>query len=74
MGLVVGPDPGLRQAILDTAVHPEMDPVTEARLAGHPAMTWNDVEDMHGFLTRWSGDLRSMLGDVPGPGRGPMDG
>jgi predicted RNA-binding Zn-ribbon protein involved in translation (DUF1610 family) len=74
MGLVVGPEPGSRQASLDTAVHPEMDPVTEARLAGHPAMTWDDVEDMRGFLARWTGDLRSMLGGTHGPGGGPLDG
>ncbi len=47
---------------LDTAGHPELDPATEARLAGTPALAEADVADMHRFLDDWQGDLRSLLG------------
>ena len=47
---------------LDTARHPELDPATEARLAGSPAMAEGDVAAMHRFLAGWDGDLRSLLG------------
>ncbi len=71
MGLVVGQEPGgTGLAVLDTAVHPEMDPVTDARRASRPAMAWSDVEDMRGFLSGWQGDLRSMLDDDRGSDEG----
>ena len=59
---VVIPDPG--QPRLDTDRHPELDPATEARLAGAPPLDESDVSEMHRFLEGWSGDLRSVLGDT----------
>lgn len=47
---------------LDTARHPELDPATEARLAGARAFDEGDVADMHRFLDGWDGDLRTILG------------
>ena len=70
MGLVTGPEADTGLAVLDTAVHPEMDPTTDARLAGQPPMTWDDVAAMRALLTRWSGDLRSLVSgaDLAGGG------
>ena len=59
LSLVV-PDPSGPR--LDTARHPELDPVTEARLAGAPALAEADVTDMRRFLDGWQGDLRALLG------------
>jgi DNA-directed RNA polymerase subunit RPC12/RpoP len=61
LSLVI-PDPTCPR--LDTERHPELDPVMEARLAGAPALEASDVADMRDFLDGWSGDLRSILGDV----------
>ncbi len=47
---------------LDTARHPEIDPATEARLQGSPAIVESDVADMARFLDGWQGDLRTLLG------------
>ncbi len=47
---------------LDTARHPELDPVMEARLIGSPALAEADVADMQRFLDSWQGDLRTLLG------------
>ncbi len=47
---------------LDTDRHPELDPATEARLAGEPALAEADVADMRRFLDGWQGDLRTLLG------------
>jgi hypothetical protein len=67
LGVVIasGADPG--DAVLDTARHPELDPATEARLAGRPAMTEEDVVAMRRFLATWEGDLRSLLDRHRGP-------
>ena len=56
---------------LDTAPHPELDPATEARLAGAPALDEADVAAMGRFLAGWTGDLRSLLDGPAGtdPGR-----
>jgi hypothetical protein len=48
---------------LDTARHPELDPATEARLAGSTALGEADVEAMHRLLAGWDGDLRALLSD-----------
>ncbi len=47
---------------LDTARHPEIDPATEARLQGSPAIVESDVADMARFLDGLQGDLRTLLG------------
>jgi hypothetical protein len=60
LSLVI-PDP--TRPRLDTDRHPELDPATEARLAGSPALDESDVSDMRHFLDGWSGDVRSILGD-----------
>lgn len=69
MGLVLGTDSGTQAAILDTALHPELDPASEARLAGAPPISIDDVQAMHAFLATWTGDAHSLLGghDRPGP-------
>ena len=59
LSLVVQDAAGLR---LDTARHPELDPATEARLAGAPALAEADVSEMRRFLDDWRGDLRALLG------------
>jgi DNA-directed RNA polymerase subunit RPC12/RpoP len=59
LSLVVKDAAGLR---LDTARHPELDPATEARLAGAPTLAEADVAEMRRFLDGWQGDLRSLLG------------
>jgi len=56
---------------LDTAPHPELDPATEARLAGAPALDEEDVAAMGRFLAGWQGDLRSLLDGTGGAGAGP---
>jgi len=71
MGLVIAPEAGMDPAVLDTAVHPEMDPVTDARRAGQPPMTWDDVAAMRALLAGWSGDLRSLVRGADGIGGGP---
>jgi hypothetical protein len=70
MGLVTRPDAVAGPAMLDTAVHPEMDPATDARRAGRPAMSWDDVAAMHDLLTAWNGDLRSLVRGADGIGGG----
>jgi len=57
--------------VADTAPHPELDPATEARLAGVPPLGEEDVAAMARFLDGWDGDLLTLLdphGDHPGPG------
>jgi hypothetical protein len=68
MGLVTAPEAD--RAVLDTAVHPEMDPATDARRAGQPPMTWADVEAMRALLASWGGDLDSLLRPGDGVSRG----
>lgn len=72
MGVVVGAGGEPGHPVLDTAVHPELDPASEARLAGSPPVGLEDVVAMRRFLARWHGDVRSMLdpGAAPGPGPG----
>jgi hypothetical protein len=60
LSLVI-PDPSRLR--LDTERHPELDPATEARLAGASALDESDVTEMRRFLAGWSGDLRSIVGD-----------
>ena len=48
-------------AALDTARHPELDPATEVRVAGAPALVEDDVESMRRLLDAWDGDLRGLL-------------
>jgi hypothetical protein len=68
LGVVVGPGPDSADQVLDTAGHPELDPATEARLAGQPPVSRRDVRAMHMFLAGWTGDLRSLLApDEGGP-------
>jgi len=69
LGVVVGDGPDASDAVLDTARHPELDPTTEARLAGQAPLDEADVLEMRRFLARWSGDLRSLL-DPSGPASG----
>lgn len=73
MGVVVGAGGEADRPVLDTALHPELDPATEARLAGSPPLALDDVVAMRRFLARWHGDVRSMLGQRdagdPGPSR-----
>jgi len=59
LGVVVAGDDATPR--LDTARHPELDPATEARLAGAPALNEEDVATMGRFLADWRGDLRSLL-------------
>ena len=47
--------------VADTAFHPELDPATEARLAGTPPLAKEDVAAMARFLEGWQGDLRTLL-------------
>jgi hypothetical protein len=54
-------------ARLDSADHPELDPATEMRLAGAPALGEADVVEMRRFLAAWQGDLRTLLGDSNDP-------
>lgn len=70
MGMVVGADHGGRAAALDTDGHPELDPASEARFAGRPAVSAGDVRAMRAFLARWHGDLRSLLEGPGGRGAG----
>ena len=58
---VVLRDGEARTPVLDTAAHPELDPATEARLAGRPPLDEADVAAMHRFLAAWEGDLRSLV-------------
>lgn len=60
LGVVVVDDDATPR--LDTMPHPELDPATEARLAGVPALDEEDVAAMGRLLAGWSGDLRSLLG------------
>jgi hypothetical protein len=55
--------------VVDTAPHPELDPQTEARLAGAPPLGAEDVAAVARFLDGWRGDLRTLVegaGDHPG--------
>jgi len=70
VSVVISVDPaGTR---LDTTPHPELDPATEARLAGARALDEQDVDGMRRFLADWTGDIRSLL-DASGPLDGPVD-
>ncbi len=68
MGLVTGPEVDSGRAVLDTAVHPELGPAGDARRAGQPPMTWDDVVAMHALLAGWTGDLRSLVSETDGFG------
>jgi hypothetical protein len=57
---VVVRDEGTRP-VADTAPHPEIDPATEARLAGAPPLGAEDVAAMAHFLEGWHGDLLTLL-------------
>ena len=67
MAVVLGADGTAPR--LDTAHHPELDPVTEARLAGAPPIDAEDVAAVARFLDAWDGDLRTLV-DVPPDGPG----
>jgi hypothetical protein len=47
--------------VADTTPHPELDPATEARLAGVPPLGEEDVAAMARFLDGWDGDLRTLV-------------
>ncbi len=64
LGVVVAADGATPR--LDTAPHPELDPATEARPAGAPALDEDDVVAMSRFLAGWRGDLRTLLDGSPG--------
>jgi len=68
MGVVVaGHDDA--DPVLDTAVHPELDPATLARLASRPPIGEDDLLAMHRLLDGWTGDLRSLVdGDAGSAG------
>lgn len=54
--------------VLDTAAHPELGPIAEARLAGRPPIDEGDVRAVARLLAGWEGDLRSLVegrGDAP---------
>jgi hypothetical protein len=54
--------------VLDTAAHPELGPIAEARLAGRPPIDEGDVLAVARLLAGWEGDLRSLVegrGDAP---------
>ena len=58
--------------VADTALHPELDPQAEARLAGVPPLDDEDVAAMARFLEGWHGDLHSLLDPrTDGPGAAP---
>lgn len=61
LGVVITEEPA--NPVLDTAGHPELDPATEARLAGRPSIGDADVQDMRRFLSGWQGDLRTLVDD-----------
>jgi hypothetical protein len=65
LGVVLAADRG--GVRLDTATHPELDPATEARLTGAPALVEADVTAMRRFLAGWTGDLRTLLDGPDGP-------
>jgi len=44
----------------------EFSAADEARFAGQPPISADDVLDAHVFLAGWHGDLRSLLGESPG--------
>jgi hypothetical protein len=69
LGVVVAGDDATPR--LDIAPHPELDPATEARLAGAPALDEADVAAMGRFLAGWTGDLRSLLTGTPRPDPDP---
>ena len=72
MGVVITEEPA--DPVLDTAPHPELDPASEARLAGRPAIGETDVREMRRFLAGWRGDLRTLVDDgtrTAGPRRLP---
>ncbi len=70
MSVVLAADRG--SARLDPDAHPELDPATEARLAGAPALAEADVVEMRRFLAGWGGDLRALLDrDDPNRSRPP---
>lgn len=52
---------GAGRPVLDTALHPELDPVADARLAGRPPLDEADVAAMRAHLAAWTGDLRGLL-------------
>ncbi len=51
--------------VADTASHPELDPMAEARLAATPPIGDEDVAAMARFLDGWQGDLRTLVARRP---------
>ena len=68
MSLVLRDGADAGRPVLDTAVHPELGPLAEARLAGRPPIGEDDVLAVAHLLAGWDGDLRTLLegrGDAP---------
>jgi hypothetical protein len=61
MSLVLRAGSGAGEPVLDTAVHPELGPLVDARLAGRPAIGEDDVVAVARLLATWDGDLRTLL-------------
>lgn len=70
MSLVLRDATGAGDPVLDTDAHPELDPATEARLAGRPPLDEADVVAVARLLAGWQGDLRSLLDRGRDPGHG----
>ena len=61
MSLVLRGASDAGEPVLDTAVHPELGPLVDARLAGRPAIGEDDVRAVARLLAGWDGDLRTLL-------------
>jgi hypothetical protein len=61
MSLVLQAGSGAGEPVLDTAAHPELGPLVDARLAGRPAIGEDDVVAVARLLATWDGDLRTLL-------------
>ena len=61
MSLVLRGASDAGEPVLDTAVHPELGPLVDARLAGRPAIGEDDVRAVARLLAEWDGDLRTLL-------------
>ena len=72
MSVVLAADHGRARPV--TAAHPELDPATNARLTGAPALAEADVIEMRRFLAGWQGDLSTLLDGGPDPDQPGADG
>lgn len=54
--------------LLDGHAAADGDAVAHRPEAAEPALTTDDVLDMHVFLRDWRGDVEALLGDSPGSG------